>query len=150
MEGKDKRMKDGSTTSKMVHCQWCGQSFRQFDDGKGTPQLYCSKLCRSATHRQRNLESRARRGKMKIAPWQDLYTDTGSGSDKAAQDSLKFVQLNQEELRTPYKGTCNRCACIGNVSMCATHKCMKHERIDKQRGYWTTEQRDSHRRGSNN
>ena len=47
----------------MKHCSYCGQSFEQYDDGKGTPQLYCSKVCRNAAHKQRNHESRARRGK---------------------------------------------------------------------------------------
>jgi len=65
-------------------------------------------------------------------------------------DKLRFVALTDEELRAPFKETCIRCACIGNVTMCATHKCMPHERTDKQRGYWTTEQRDVHRNGSNN
>jgi hypothetical protein len=62
MEGKDKRMKDGMTGKRMSmkHCGYCGQSFEQYDDGKGTPQLYCSKVCRNSAHKQRNLESRAR------------------------------------------------------------------------------------------
>jgi hypothetical protein len=56
MEGNDKRMKDGSTTSKMAHCHWCGQSFEQFDDGKGTPQLYCSRVCNGEAKRQRRAQ----------------------------------------------------------------------------------------------
>jgi hypothetical protein len=42
-------------------CKSCGIPFVQYDDGKGTPKLYCDTVCRSAAHRKRNLANREKR-----------------------------------------------------------------------------------------
>jgi hypothetical protein len=65
-------------------------------------------------------------------------------------DSLRFIEMTQKDAKDMGGHLCYLCACIGDVTMCAKHKCMPHERTDKQRGYWTDEQRDVHRNGSNN
>ena len=78
MEGKDKRTTNEQGYT-MAHCHNCGQSFKRVDIGKGSPQLYCCRQCSAEAKRRRRAESIARRGKMKIAPWHDIYTDMGSG-----------------------------------------------------------------------
>jgi len=102
MECKDKRMKDGSTTSVMARCHWCGQSFERFDDGKGTPQLYCSKVCKGEAKRKRRNEilsdkcwakERAIRNRMKelevrFADESALFEHTSKEAEDVATDSI--------------------------------------------------------------
>jgi hypothetical protein len=56
-------------------CKACGLPFVQYDDGKGTPKLYCDKVCRSAAHRTRNLANREKRRQERGQP------TTRSGSE---------------------------------------------------------------------
>jgi hypothetical protein len=50
------------TPSKPIPCRFCGKPFYQYNDGKGTPQVYCNRICKGAAKRIRNLANRKARG----------------------------------------------------------------------------------------